>query len=65
MTDSVLWIFPTMLWVGLQCVIVVFPGHTYLLSVVKVFRCIIYTKMHIEYRHRHLRGTGTAVEDSH
>ena len=28
---SVLWLFLTVLWVGLQCLIVVFPGHTDLL----------------------------------
>ena len=27
-TVNVLWLFPMMLWVGLQCVIVVFPDHT-------------------------------------
>ena len=30
-TVSVLWLFLTMLWVGLHCVIVVFPDHTHLL----------------------------------
>ena len=30
-TVSVPWLFLTVPWVGLQCVIVVFPGHTYLL----------------------------------
>ena len=30
-TISVLWLFFTVPWVGLQCVIVVFPGHTHLL----------------------------------
>ena len=28
---NVLWLFLTVLWVGLQCVIVVFPDHTHLL----------------------------------
>ena len=28
MTVSVLFLFLTVLWVGLQCVIVVFPDHT-------------------------------------
>ena len=28
MTVSVLWLFITLPWVGLQCVIVVFPDHT-------------------------------------
>ena len=27
MTVSVLWLFLTLPWVGLQCVIVLFPGH--------------------------------------
>ena len=30
-TISVLWLFLTVPWVGLQCVIVVFPEHTHLL----------------------------------
>ena len=30
-TINVLWLFPTVLWVGLQCVIVVFSDHTHLL----------------------------------
>ena len=28
MPDNVVGIFPTVMWVGLQCVIVAFPGHT-------------------------------------
>ena len=28
---NVLWLFLTLQWVGLQCVIVVFPDHTHLL----------------------------------
>ena len=28
MTVSVLWFFPTVLWVGLQCMIMVFPGYS-------------------------------------
>ena len=28
---NVLWLFLTVPWVGLQCVIVVFPDHTHLL----------------------------------
>ena len=27
---SVLWLFHTVPWVGMQCVIVIFPDHTYL-----------------------------------
>ena len=30
-TGSVLWLFLMVLWVGLQCTIVVFPDHTHLL----------------------------------
>ena len=30
-TINVLWLFLAMPWVGLQCVIVVFPDHTHLL----------------------------------
>ena len=30
-TVNVLWLFLTVPWVGLQCVIVVFPDHTHLL----------------------------------
>ena len=30
-TVNVLWLFLMVLWVGLQCVIVVFPSHTHLL----------------------------------
>ena len=30
-TANVLWLFLMVLWVGLQCVIVVFPDHTHLL----------------------------------
>ena len=36
MTVSVLWLFLTVPWVGLQCVIVVFPDHTPLLSVIGI-----------------------------
>ena len=31
LTINVMWLFLTMLWVGLQYVIVVFPDHTHLL----------------------------------
>ena len=33
MNVSALWFFLMMPWVGLQCVIVAFPGHTYLLCI--------------------------------
>ena len=33
-TINVLWLFLTMPWVGLQCVIVIFPDHTHLLSAI-------------------------------
>ena len=29
-TVNVLWLFLTVPWVGMQCVLVVFPGHTHL-----------------------------------
>ena len=32
-TINVLWLFLMVPWVGLQCVIVVFPDHTHLLFV--------------------------------
>ena len=32
-TINVLWLFSTVSWVGLRCVIVVFPDHTHLLFV--------------------------------
>ena len=28
----VLWFFPTVPWIGIQCVIVVFPDHTHVLT---------------------------------
>ena len=31
-TVNILWLFLTVPWVGMQCVIVVFPDHTHLLS---------------------------------
>ena len=34
-TVNVLWLFLMVQWVGLQCVIVVFPDHTHLLFVLK------------------------------
>ena len=36
-TINVLWLFLAVPWVGLQCVIVVFPDHTHLLFVVNSF----------------------------
>ena len=30
-TINILWLFLTVLWVGLQCAIMVFPDHTHLL----------------------------------
>ena len=32
MTVSVLWLFLAVLWVGLQCVIVLFPCHNHLIN---------------------------------
>ena len=34
-TIKVMWLFLTVPWVGLQCVIVVFPDHTHLLFYIK------------------------------
>ena len=42
MTVCVLWLFLTVPWVGLQCVIVVFPDHTHLL--VFFFCCFFFKK---------------------
>ena len=36
-TINVLWLFIMVTWVGLQCVIVVFPDHTHLLLVKDMF----------------------------
>ena len=38
---NVLWLFLTVPWIGLQCVIMVFPGHTHLLfnSLLRVLAC--------------------------
>ena len=35
-TVNVLWLFLTLPWVGLRCVIVVFPDHTHLLFLIYV-----------------------------
>ena len=35
-TGSILWLFLTVEWVGLQCVINVFPGHTYFIKLMKL-----------------------------
>ena len=40
MTVKALWFFLTMLWVGLQCVIVVFPDYTHL----PFYRAMLYYK---------------------
>ena len=39
MTVSVLWLFLTVSWVGLQCVIVLYPDHTHLYFKVSVDIC--------------------------
>ena len=36
------WLLLTMPWVGLQCVIVVFPDHTHLFFVVVVFFVVFF-----------------------
>ena len=40
-TINVLWLFPVVPWVGLQCVIVVFPDHTYFLFVYPTYSIIV------------------------
>ena len=39
-TVNVLWLFLTMPWVGLQCVIVEFPDHNHYFSVLSIFAII-------------------------
>ena len=48
---SVLYLFPMLSWFSLQCVILAFPGHTYLLFVVT------FTEIHV-FRQR----SGSVVE---
>ena len=36
-----MWLFPMVLWVGLQCVIVLFPDHSHLLFVKKFHKFVI------------------------
>ena len=36
---NVLWLFITVRWVGLQCMIVVSPGHTHLLYISRPCQC--------------------------
>ena len=44
-TVYVLWLFPMVPWVGLQCVIVVFPDHTHLLfCIISSFAIILMGK---------------------
>ena len=44
MTVIVLWVFLTVTWVGLQCVIVVFPDHPHVLYrfCLFVFLCVFF-----------------------
>ena len=39
-----MWLYLTVLWVGLQCVIVIFPEHTHLLEIIKLFITLNSTK---------------------
>ena len=39
MTVSVLWLFLTVPWVDLRCVIVVFPDHTHSFCILDQLRC--------------------------
>ena len=38
----IVWLFLTMSWIGLQCVIVVFPDHTHFLFI--LYGCLLYIK---------------------
>ena len=46
MSISVLWLFLTMPWVGLQCLIVVFPDHTHLLLDLSITNGIVSFKIY-------------------
>ena len=48
-TLNVLWLFFTLPWVGLQCVIVVFPDHTHLLFLVSLSQFI---RVNYKYAYR-------------
>ena len=48
-TKNVLWLFLTVPWVGLQCVIVVFPDHTHLLFFMQAFNKQRNLKLQIYY----------------
>ena len=52
MTVSVLWLFLTVPWVGMQFVIVVFPGHTCLLFTISGLRGAIAfaLSLHLEFK---------------
>ena len=54
-TFGALWLFLTVLWVGLQCVIVVFPDHTHLLF---SYSSIILIKIQQKSRTEVFRGVG-------
>ena len=41
---SVLCLFLVVLWVGLQCVILTFPGHTHLLFSMRIFKITMYLR---------------------
>ena len=62
-TFGALWLFLTVLWVGLQSVIVVFPDHTHLLSTYflhssSIFLILIQQKSGI----RVIRGVGVIMQ---
>ena len=49
MAVSVLWPFLTVQWVGLQCVIVAFPGHAHLFFELLSFKEINYMVLHHQF----------------
>ena len=49
-TINVLWLFLTVPWVGLQCVIAVFPDHTHLLFEVNISSMVSYSRIKTKHR---------------
>ena len=46
-TASVMWLFLAAPWIRLQCVIVVFPDHSHLISLIKVASTVLAPKTYI------------------
>ena len=57
-TFSVLWLFLTVFWVGLQCVNVVFPDHTHFLSTYLLQTSIIIIMIQQKSGVGYIRGDG-------